>query len=147
MTGVQTCALPIWLELPATAVQWLLDLWHVIQTLDDVADGDAIERPALDRAIFAALVGMPANPFFQTYSVNLLPVMANAVLKWKASDDAEKEGNADEKSFVWRASFYDVVLAVVMLCHGPLTSMNAAKHVMALYGESFDDYRKEFQNA
>lgn len=135
------------LELPLDAVQWLLDLWGVIQVFDDVADNTVVDRKDLDQTIFAALVGMPSNPFFQRYSSHLLPVLANAFLKWKASDDAEREGTIDARSFMWRASFYDVILTVVMLCHGPSVATNAARHVMALYGESFDDYCKEFENA
>lgn len=135
------------LELPPAAAAWLLDLWHVIQVLDDVADGDAVDRSALDAAIYASLVGLPANPFYLAHASQLSPLVAAAVLKWKASDTAERAGAADEKSFVWRAAYYDIILMVVMLCHGPKAAMHVADKVMALYGESFDEYRKEFSNA
>lgn len=131
-------------DLPPDAVRWLLDLWHVTQVWDDVADDDPIHRPDVDTAIFASLVSMPANPFFRRNADTLLPVVAGLVLKWKASDDAEISGNADARSYMWRAGYYDVVLAVVLLCHGPVQALHAAKHVMKLYGESFEDYRKEF---
>ena len=36
------------LGLPPDAAAWLLDLWHVTQTFDDVADGDPVDRAALD---------------------------------------------------------------------------------------------------
>jgi hypothetical protein len=135
------------LELPPAAAAWLLDLWHVIQVFDDFADGDPVERSALDAAIYASLVDLPANPFYQTYAATLSPMLCAMVLKWKGSDTAEREGRADEKSFVWRAAYYDVILMVVMLCHGPKTAMHAADKVMALYGEKFEDYLKEFPNA
>jgi heme exporter protein D len=134
-------------KLPPAAVDWLLSVWDAIQVLDDVADKDDIARDDLDSAIFSVLVGMPSNQFFIANSVQLLPALALMVLKWKASDDAEREGNADEKSFVWRAAYYDVVLLVVLLCHGPQVAMTAAKHVMALYGETYEEYCKEFTNA
>jgi hypothetical protein len=135
------------LALPLDAVQWLLDLWRVIQMLDDVADNDPIAREELNSTIFLVLVGLPASPFFQTHAKNLLPVLASAVLKWQASDAAERNGKADAKSFVWRASYYDVVLMVVLLCHGAETAARAATYVMSIYGEVFDDYLKEFPNA
>ena len=69
------------LELPLDAVQWLLDLWGVIQVFDDVADNTVVDRKDLDQTIFATLIGMPSNPFFQRYSSHLLPVLANAFLK------------------------------------------------------------------
>jgi hypothetical protein len=131
-------------ELPPDAVRWLLDLWHCIQVLDDAADDDPILRPDLDRAIFGLLVALPGNPFFRRHSEALLSQLATFVLKWKASDDAERSGKADERSFMWRAGYYDVVLAVVLLVHGPAAAMTAAQHVMALYGESFASYREEF---
>lgn len=134
-------------QLPPLAIKWLLDLWDAIQAFDDVVDGDPVPREAMERVIYSTLVGMPSNPFFQANAQLLLPVMSLAILKWKASDSAERSGKADPRSFVWRASYYDVVMAVVSVCHGPDVAMGAAQSVMSLYGESLDDYLKEFGNA
>lgn len=135
------------LHLPTDASVWLLDLWAVIQVFDDVADGDNVARKDLHDAVWRTLVNMPSNPFFTANSGNLLPVLANAFLKWVASDDAERAGQADEKSFIWRASYYDVVLMVVLLAQGKDAAVAKAATVMALYGENFDAYKKEFFNA
>lgn len=131
------------LALPRPAVDWLLDLWRAIQVFDDVADGDPIDRKLLDEAIWATLVDMPGNAFFQAHATHLLPLIATAILKWKASDTAEREGRASEKTFIWRAAYYDIILLAVSLCHGPQTAMARAEAVMDLYGERFEDYRKE----
>ena len=135
------------LGLTPNAVTWLLDLWAVIQVFDDVADGDNVARKDLHDAIWRSLINMPSNPFFAANSGNLLPVLANAFLKWVASDDAERAGQADEKSFVWRASYYDVVLMAVLLDQGKDTAVAKASTVMALYGENFSAYKKEFSHA
>lgn len=135
------------LELPPAAVAWLLDLWQVIQTFDDLVDGDTVDRKTLDALIYASLINLPSNPFYMTHATQLSPLIASAILRWKASDTAERNGAADEKSFVWRAAYYDIVLMVVMLCHGPSAALQVADKVMALYGEKFEDYRKEFPNA
>jgi hypothetical protein len=134
------------LGLPPDAATWLLDLWAVTQVFDDVADGDNVARKDLHDAIWRTLVNMPSNPFFTANSGNLLPVLANSILKWVASDDAERAGQADEKSFVWRAAYYDVVLMVVLLAQGKDAALAKAATVMALYGENFSDYRREFPN-
>ena len=131
-------------DLPPDAVRWLLDLWHVIQVWDDVADDDVVARADLDRAIFASLVTLPANPFYLTHAQALAPMLAGLVLKWKAADDAEILGMADERSFMWRAGYYDVILTIVMLVHGGTKAMSVARHIMQLYGEPFAEYRKEF---
>lgn len=139
--------LSIGLLLPDAAVAWLVDLWDVIQAFDDVVDEDTVDRDAFCKAIFTALVSLPTNPFFAANSAALGGALATMVLKWKASDDAERGGKADEKSFVWRAGYYDVVLLTVLICHGKDLAMTAPMNVLNFYGESFADYRKEFENA
>lgn len=132
--------------LPQPAVDWLLSLFNIIQVFDDVADGDHVQRADLDRAIYDSLAGFYSNPFFATNAGALVPLLAVNILKWQASDRAEREGNASAVSFVWRAGYYDVVLMVVNLCHGPTVAKDNAHLVMSLYGESLDDYMKEFQS-
>lgn len=132
------------LELPPEASAWLLDVWQMIQTLDDVADGDKVKRPDLNAAIWASLVTMPANPFYLANAAALQIGLAMLVLKWQASDDAERAGEADARSYVWRAGYYDLILLVVLLTKGHATAMKDAMTVMHLYGEKLDDYLKEF---
>lgn len=122
-------------------------VFESIQVLDDVADGDAIERPDLDKAIWHLFVAMPANPFFQANSSALLPALATAICKWKASDDAEKANKPDEKSYMWRAGFYDVLVTVYILCFGRDLALENAGKVLGLYGETFEDYKREFNHA
>ena len=132
------------LDLPPEAVGWLLDIWQLIQTLDDVADGDPVSRDNLNATIWAALVTMPANPFYLANAQTLQSGLASLVLKWQASDDAERQGKADARSFVWRAGYYDLVLLVVLLTKGHATAMGKAMTVMHLYGETLHEYLKEF---
>jgi hypothetical protein len=133
------------LQLPPQAADWLLSVWQVIQVFDDFADGDTVSRADLDNAIMAALVRMPANSFYQAHSSWLLPAIMQAVLKWQASDLAERSNRADARSFVWRAGYYDVVCLVAALVHGP--SSELALRALSMYGETLDDYQKEFPNA
>lgn len=135
------------LGLPPDAVEWLVMLWGCIQVFDDVADDDPVKRCDLDTVIMNTLVLMPGNPFFRANSSHLIPVVMTAILKWKASDTVEKAGKADARSYMWRASYYDVVLMVVALCHGPQAAMYASDSVMLLYGETFAGYLKEFEYA
>jgi hypothetical protein len=131
-------------QLPPSAVEWLLMLFNSIQVFDDVADGDIVCRGELDKCIWDTLVAMPMNQFFCVNASTLLPVVAVNYLKWQASDRAERSGDADAKSFVWRAGFYDICMIVVQLCHGIEKAIQLSSDVMRLYGENFEDYRKEF---
>jgi hypothetical protein len=82
------------LRLPPAAAEWLLGVWNAIQVLDDAADGDPIDRGDLHRAIYDLFVDLPSNPFFVHNAGILLPALSLMVLKWKASDDAERAGQA-----------------------------------------------------
>jgi hypothetical protein len=135
------------LFLPVDAVKWLLDLFHAFQIFDDFADNDFVDRNDLNLLIWNTLVGMQQNPFYMANSYCLSSIVGLNILKWQASDTVERSGNADAKSYVWRAGYYDIVLAVVQLCHGPVFAAQNAHIVLGLYGETYDDYMKEFKNA
>lgn len=133
------------LGLPDSAIAWLVMLYSVIQVFDDFADGDKVERADLDSAIWNALIAMPQNSFYMQNSNVLAPVMASALLRWKASDLAEKSGNASALAFAWRASYYDVVLMAYQLVHGAALAMENSAKVLNLYGEKFPEYLAEFK--
>ena len=124
------------LNLPAEAREWVLDLWRAIQVIDDAYDGE--RNSDAEDAAFALFVRMPMNPFWVANQVSLVPVLALAVIKWRAANSAESSGNADARSFMWRAAFYDVLAMVCHLCgRDPVTALG-------LYGEDFAEYRDEF---
>ena len=124
--------------LPPEARAWLLDLWHVIQTLDDAQDGDKADN--VGRAARAIFWDMPLNPFYQRFSTALQPVLMLAVLKWEAANAVEAAGEADEQSYMWRGEFYGVVL---MACH--LCGISAPVQALRLYGETFQEYIAEWR--
>lgn len=135
------------LQLPPAAVDWLLMLFEATQLFDDVADKDPIKREDLDSVLWATLIAMPSNPFYQANQVQLTTLLASYILKWQAADAAERSKQHDEISFVWRAGYYDVVLGVVLLCHGTTAAHQKAVEVMHMYGEKYEDYIKEFGHA
>ena len=126
------------LGLPAEAQSWLLDLWNVIQVLDDAMDGDKADPAAVKQATWAIFQNMPLNAFYREYVAILQPVLVVQVLKWEAANAAEAADLADARSFVWRAGYYDVVL---LACH--LCGIEAGMTVMHMYGDDFDDYLAE----
>jgi len=133
--------------LPQPAIDWLMMVFDAIQVFDDVADGDQVAREDLNATIWNTLVGMNQNSFFISNSTHLTPLLATMILKWQASDTAERNKRADAKSFMWRAGYYDLILMVVSLVHGAGFATVHGHHVMALYGETFEDYMKEFGDA
>lgn len=136
--------LEVTFKLPPAAVDWLMSLFHATQVFDDYADGDPVERRDLNQAIWETLASMPTNPFYIQNAFTLGPAVGLMVLKWQGSDRAEREHKASAKSYMWRAGYYDVVLAAIQCAHGPEVATELAHHVMELYGETWEDYREEF---
>lgn len=135
------------LKLPEEAVNWLIMLFDTIQVFDDFADGDKVDRKDLNKLIHNTLVFMPINPFFRMYADTLWPVISNNILKWQASDAAERADKASAMSFVWRAGFYDIILFVYSLCFGHEKATQMSDQIMGLYGEKFKGYMQEVKNA
>jgi hypothetical protein len=131
-------------QLPSSAVEWLVMMYDAIQILDDIADGDAVSRNDFNSHIWNVLVKMPLNHFFSSNAPTLIPIIAVNVLKWQASDAAERKNEASAMSFVWRAGFFDLCMIAVQICHGTEKAVELSSDVMKLYGEDFEEYRKEF---
>ena len=126
------------------ASRWLMDVWRAIQVFDDMADGDEVARSDLDKAIWSSLVGLQLNPFHQANGAALVPVLALQILKWHGANSVEAERKPDARSFVWRAGYYDLVLMVACIIHGPERSAALSPVIMRMYGDGFAEYLEEF---
>lgn len=135
------------LFLPADAVAWLMMLFDAVQVFDDVQDGDPVSDQALSACVWNTLVAMPQNAFFAANASHLLPAVGTAIMKWHAANTLEASGDQCAKSFVWRAGYYDIVLLCVILCRGPEFAQANAASILNLYGETLEDYIKEFGDA
>ena len=135
------------LRLSPSAVEWLIVVWEAIQFFDDVADNDPVSRDRLDKVLWALFVTGPQNRFYSDHSAQLSAILATQIMKWQASDRSERDGRADQKSYVWRAGYYDLVLYCCVLIHGPEVTAMAAENILRLYGEDYVNYAREFENA
>lgn len=135
-------------QLPLSAVEWLCQLFDAIQVFDDLTDKDReVNQNEINALIWSTLVSLPQNPFYQAHSAVLGPLIATSIMKWHGANKVESENKPGPAAFAWRAGFYDIVLMVVALVHGhQMASANAHK-VIALYGEDYADYLKEFEHA
>lgn len=135
------------LMVPKDAIDWLVMLYDSVQVFDDYADGDPVKREDLDKLIWTTLISMPNNRFYKDNSEALWPLIATAILKWQASDTVERNKKANAISFVWRAGYYDIVLMVYAICFGSAKARKDAHVIMSLYGEKFEEYIEEVNNA
>ncbi len=123
------------------------DVWAAIQLFDDVADGDKITDDELNRVVWAVFVKFPQNPFYRANVDTLTPVMALQIIKWRAANAVENAGKSDERSYMWRAGYYDLVLTVCMLCFGEKIETGKICDALMLYGETYEEYEKEMNDA
>ena len=137
------------LNLSPSATDFVLMLWAIIQFFDDVFDSDgytgAIPRDTTEKVLLDVLVRLPLNPFYVANGPTLIPILANALVTWKASDTMERKGDANERSYVYRSSFYSVLLSVYTLSFGLDAAMADADKILNLYGETYSDYKTEFK--
>ena len=133
------------LRLSDCAINWLMIVWRMMQTFDDFADGDEVTRDRLDTLIFDSFVTYASHPFYLAHHAYLTPICANIFFKWKSSDTAERSGIVSEVSFVWRAAFYDLIVAAMFVEFGREYTTENSHLIMSLYGEKYSDYVGEFK--
>jgi len=135
------------LALPKDAVNWLVTVFEMAQMLDDAYDDGSLEPKDVNKLVWNTFVAMPTNPFYMEKAAVLTPVLITTIMKWHAANAVEEKQEPSESSFIWRAGYYDLVLFVVLLCHGEEVARNNAHLVMKLYGEKYSDYIQEIKHA
>lgn len=131
------------LGFPPDAHRFLIDLYEIVQLLDDVYDGDGVARLKLMELVHVVLVRFPLNEFYIRNAGPLGGAITTAIHKWHAANRAEEAGRRDEKSYCWRAAFYDIVLLTYHLCFGYEQAMARARSILSIYGETYENYAKE----
>lgn len=126
------------------AADFVMIVFNFAQFFDDVADGHEVTRKELDLNLYNCFVGLNTNIFFINNRIALVSVMDLIALKWQGSDIAERNNQADERSFMWRAAFYDLLISVISICNGHEFAIGKSVDVMRFYAETMEDYRKEF---
>jgi hypothetical protein len=126
--------------MPGDAKAWLLDLWNVIQVLDDAYDGDRAKPEDVSRSVLAIFWEMPLNAFYQRFQSALQPLLLLMVLRWEGANALEAAGQADERTYMARADYYGIVTVVCHLCG----IKDAGEIGIRLYGETYAEYIREF---
>lgn len=110
-------------------------LRFVVQIWDDLIDRDReVPDAHVHRAFYAALIDLPRNPFYRTYSAELLPVLTNVILNWHASNALRR----DEKpalrhaANVMRNRLADMVMICAAIIGGPAHAEAWASRVAAV---------------
>jgi hypothetical protein len=126
----------------------LVDLAHV---WDDLVDGDKpVNESDINRAFLTALVYLPANPFYQSIQLQILPLWLMVVSAYDVANKFEKlkDEHGLEISHNLRYAAGHIVIFMSQTCVG----YERAKEFMPdiwkdIVNDRIDDYRREHLNA
>jgi hypothetical protein len=124
------------------AINFCVLLFQIAQLFDDVYDDKLEKRECLD-LIFKTMVELPNNLFYSTYKDKLQPLIESMFLQWISANAIEKTKQDLERSFVLRANLYQIYHFCAMLLKGKDFAIASALAFQSIYGEKFNDYKKE----
>lgn len=135
-----------WLQ-NADAVRFFLDMSHFVEIFDDLVDQDvAVSKQDLSHAVFCALYHIPANPFFNTHRVTLLPIIFACTNAWLDSNELAA-GDETEKALAYalKGLGIEVLLACISITRGVeyLRTVSADVRRIFMAHQTFADYCKE----
>jgi len=129
------------------AVDLCVNLFGIAQVWDDLIDLTPIDEKAINQAFLAALVILPTNRVFQ--SMPELPYhVYNVFLRWRDATTIERAEHTKSdlhKCYMLRAGLYDIFALIAAKLYGDDYAAKVGPSIRRLYGESFDEYAKEFQ--
>jgi hypothetical protein len=133
-----------WMRGDHAAVEFLLTVFELGETWDDLIDGDAVEARSIHRAFVSALFDLPANPFYARHQEVLRPLMLVGVNAWM--DSVALEHAEDDWSLLWAYALRDWYMELVAFCallvggfeHMRAVSLPARRFFQA---ETFEQFR------
>lgn len=125
------------------AVDLCLALGMVSQVWDDIVDEGT--SPNINQAMFAALVEIPANPFYRAHFDQLHPLVSMACMDYLASVQLERGSPHDRTlAFVMRDSYAAIVTQCAALVGGAAYAIAQSVRIRrAVHNEPLSQYLGE----
>lgn len=134
------------------AVNFCMDLYESSQLFDDAYD-DVLAQNEVYKLLELTMVKIPNNPFYRVCFNKLQPLLESYVLQWQSSNKIEarqlvvsdeKEQELFNKAYSLRAYIFQIFHYCAKLLHGDKYAENQAIYFQLLYGETLENYKKEF---
>lgn len=129
------------------AIDLSIKLFGIAQVWDDIIDGDEYSVQSVNRAFVAALVEIPTNQIYQ--AMPELPYhIYNVFLRWRDATNIENSAHDDNdlhKCYMLRAGLYDIFALIAAKLYGDDYAEKVGPSIRRFYGETFQDYSKEFK--
>lgn len=139
-----------WFRGSAAAVDLAMLLGEMSQVADDIADGDAEDRPAaVARILDMALVALPMNAFWQEYSTWLRPLVSAAIMAWDGSNVWRRSAIRETRIFAYvrREDALQVIREIARIVggyeHARAVMLEAHSYYHEVQRENFDDWQRE----
>ena len=126
----------------------LVDLVHI---WDDLIDKDKpVSDSDINRAFLTALVYIPANPFYKTIELQVMPMWITATSAFETANKFEKDKDEHgiEIAHNLRYAAGHVVAYMSIVCVGYENAKQFVPDIWkTIVDDRFEDYRKEHLNA
>jgi len=127
------------------AVDLALMIFEVAQVWDDLIDRDhPISDESINRAFRYLIYDIPMNPIM---SKELTVILLSCYNQWTAANSIEKCGEDLHKSYMLRASIYQIFQHIAAIVGGLDYGTKVSVDIFNLYGETFESYEEEFKHA
>lgn len=139
-----TQAFDRWFKGNASAMRFCADVVEVSHVWDDLVDCDKpVSSSRADQAFRKAMLEIPTNDFYRANFTFLHPVMVMVWAQWSAANGMEAHPfHGDlEKSYMLRASLYQLFHACAVLCGGLDWAAQVGPEIYRLYGERLETFR------
>lgn len=137
--------LTVWLRDQPEAIAFCGSLLTVAHCWDDLIDKDTtLSDEAINRAMWLALIEIPANGFYRQHFHSLSPILQMGILNWHSANRLESSLDVEHHrfAFVIRALVTDVIAACALLIGGPDWGREVHYAMQVANTETFDEYRQ-----
>lgn len=127
------------------AINLSLMLLDVAHAWDDLVDGDEVED--IDKIFRYLIYDIPMNPVYRIIpGINCH--LLNIFLRWRDATTMESKEDRDlEKTYMLRAGIYDMFSIIVYHLFGDERAKEIGPKIRALYGETLQGLKEEFDHA
>jgi hypothetical protein len=124
-----------------SAVEFCVLLFQISQLFDDIYD-DGVSKDECLELIMKTMVYLPSNNFYRTFQSQLQPLITSMFLQWMSANKIETQGIEGEleKSYMLRAFIYQIFHFCAILLNRDIDGELFQK----MYGEKFEEYKREF---
>ena len=130
-----------------SAVDLCKKVWKICHFWDDIIDRDPVTANEVDDAMESALTGINSNEFFLRNPNIFVGMMALIISNWHTSNVYEQSKTDLQKSYMLRAHLYNLPILCAFIIGGQQWANEVSKVVWDSYGEQFEEYAKEIENA